>query len=214
MLPAKVTVILLLCCSVSPVPLLAQQAGAMLYPVGQVTVNGNPVANSTALFPGDKVQCGADSSANITANGASAQLAAYSSLTWQPQAFQFQGGSLTVVAQAPWQVKIGAMSVSLGAELTKIEVTQREDVALIKLLSGSATLNEGGQTTALKVDFTVARPNPAGNVAVPAAAAKHASHVGVILVVVGGAAAAGIGLGARGGGGGSSTGPPVSPSIP
>ena len=209
---AKTTLILLLCCSLSPVLLLAQEAGAVLFPAGQVTVNGNPVANSTAVFPGDKVQSGADSSANILAKGASAQMAAHSSLTWQPQALQFQDGSLTVVAQAPWQVHIGAMTVSLGAELTKIEVTQREDVALIKLLKGSATLSEGGQTTALKVDFTVARPNPAGEAAVPAAAAKHSSHTGVIVVVVAGAAAAGIGLGARGGG--SSAPRPVTPSVP
>lgn len=210
---ARKTLALLLCCCLSPAMLLAQEAGAMLYPTGQVTVNGHPAANSTALFPGDKVQTGPDSAASITANGGSAQIGADSSVIWQPQAIQFQAGSLTVVAQAPWQVHIAAMTVSLGAEATKVEVTQREDVALIKLLSGSATLTEGGQTTALKVDFTVARPNPAGNAPGPVAVAKHKSNVGIILLVVGAGAAAGAGLGLRGKG--SSTTPqPISPSVP
>ncbi len=210
----KTGLILLLCCSVSPTPLLAQEAGAMLLANGQVTVNGKAVSNSASLFPGDKVQSGAESGATISAKGASANLAAHSAVTWQPQALQFENGSMTLAAQAPWQLRIGAMTVSLGGETSKVEVTQREDVTLIKLLQGSATLNEGGQTTPLKVNFTVARPNAMASAALPAApAAKHSSHTALILLGVGGAAAVGVGLGAHGGKS-SSTQQPISPTVP
>jgi hypothetical protein len=202
--------ILLLCCSLSPVLLLAQEAGGMLSAVGHVTVNGNPVTNPTAVFPGDKIQTGADSSANIMAKGTTVQMGAHSSVTWESQGFLFQDGSVTLTGQAPWQIHIGAKTVSLGAEATQVEVTQRENVALIKLLKGSATLNEGGQTTALKVDFTVARPSAPATTSAPVTAVQRSSHAGIIVVAVGGAAAAGIGLALRGGG--SKT--PVSPSVP
>ena len=210
---ARTTLVLLLCCALSPVQLLAQEAGAMLSATGQVTVNGTPVSGSVAVFPGDKVQIGADSSANIVAKGATATLGPRCSLTWQAQSIQLQDGSLTLAAQSPWKVSVGPMTVSLGTDLTKLEVAQREDVALFKLLQGSATLSEAGKTTPLRVGFTVAHPNPAGKPAAPAvAAATHSSHTALIVVAVAGGAAAAIGLAARGGG--STTQTPVSPSVP
>ncbi|MGH9524038.1 MAG: hypothetical protein ACRD3E_16060 [Terriglobales bacterium] len=214
MIRAKSILVLLLCCSLSPLPLPAQGAGAMLYATGQVTVNGHAAANSIAIFPGDHVVVGPNSSATISAQLFSAQVAGQSDVTWEQQAIAFRNGSLTVAAQAPWQVHIGEMTVSLGPEMSKVEVIQREDVALVKLEQGSANLNEAGQTTALKVGFTVARPHvmvastPASSV--PAAAGAHSSHIGIIAVAAGGAAAAGIGLGLRGHG----TQTPVSPSVP
>lgn len=205
-------VAVLLCCSLSPLSLLAQGAGAMLNSAGQVTVNGRSAANSTAIFPGDRIQVGPNSSATISAQGMSAQIAADSAVTWQQQAVEFQNGSLTMSAQAPWQVRIGTTSISLGPDMAKVEIVQREDVALIKLVQGSATLNENGQITAMKIGFTVARPNPIAPVSAsaPAATGAHGSHIGIIALVAGGGAAAGIGLGLRGHG--SQT--PVSPSAP
>jgi hypothetical protein len=209
---ARTMLVLLLCCAVSPVRMVAQEAGAMLSASGQVTVNGTPVSGSVAVFPGDKIHSGPDSSANILTKGTTATLGQNSSLTWQPQGIQLQDGSLTLAAQSPWKVSVGPMTVALGSELTKIEVSQREDVALFKLVQGSATLSEAGKTTPLKVGFTVAHPNSAGKAAAPAVAAKHSSHTALIVVLVAGGAAAGIGLGAKGGG--SKTQTPVSPSVP
>ena len=215
MIGVKKIVAMLLCCSVSPLPLPAQGAGAMLYATGQVTVNGHAVTNSSAIFPGDRVQVGPSSSATISAHGLSAQVAAQSDVTWEQQAVDFQAGSMTISSQAPWQVHIGGLTVSPGPEMSKVEVIQREDVALVKLEEGSASLTEAGQTTALKVGFTVARPHAvtasAGSTSVPAAAGAHSSHIGIIAVAVGGAVAAGVGLGLRGHG---SNQVPVSPSVP
>src|SRR4051812_10867156 len=209
---SRTTLVLVLCCALLPVSLPAQEAGAMLTPVGQVTVNGAPVSGSSAIFPGDKVQVGANGSANIAAKGATATLSQNSSLIWQPQSPQLQDGSLTLAAQSPWKVNVGSMSVSLGPEATKLEVSQRDDVALFKLVQGSASLSEGGQTTVLKVGFTVARPSLAAKAAVPSVAATHSSHTAIIVVAAAGGAAAAIGLAARGGG--SKTQTPVSPSVP
>jgi hypothetical protein len=208
----RTILVLLLCCAVSPVRLLAQEAGAMLSATGQVSVNGTPVSSSVAVFPGDKVQVGANSSANVIAKGATTTLGPQTSLTWQSQTIQLQDGSLTLAAQAPWKVSVGPMTVALGSELTKVEVAQREDVALFKLVQGSAILSEAGKTTPLKVGFTVAHPNPAGRPAVPAVAAAHSSHTALIVVAVAGGAAAAIGLAAHGGG--SKTQAPISPSVP
>ena len=206
---------ILVCCSLSPLPLLAQGAGAMLYTTGQVTVNGHAATSSAAIFPGDRVQVGPNSSASISSQGISAQASSDTVVTWQQQAIDFQSGSLSVSGQGPWQVQIGNMTVSLGPEMSKVEVIQRDDVAMVKLLQGSATLNEAGQTTALKTGFTVARPHtvaPVSGASLPPATATHSSHVAIIVVAVGGAAAAGIGLGLRGHK--DTTGTPVSPSAP
>lgn len=206
--------IFVLCCTLSPLPLLTQTTGAMLLPTGQVTVNGHAVTSSTAVFAGDHVQVGANSAAIVTARGMSAQMQAQSAITWQQQAIEFQGGSLTVAAQSPWQVRAGSMTVSLGSQLSKVEIVQRDDVAMVKLLEGSATLNQAGQTTALQAGFTVARPMPpamGATQAAPAVAASHASHTGLILLGVAAAGAAGAGLALKGHGSNSA---PVSPAVP
>jgi hypothetical protein len=211
------TLVVLICCCLSPLPFLAQASGAMLYATGQVTVNGRAVANSSAILAGDRIEVGPSSSATMAAPGMSAQIGAQSAVTWRQQALEFQNGSMTVSAKMPWQVQIGSTSVSLGPEMSKVEVIQREDVALVKLVQGSGSVNEAGQTTALKIGFTVARPHPAvvaqAGSSVPPATATHASHVGIIAAVAGGAAAAGIGLGLRGHGS-TQTQTPVSPSVP
>ena len=211
---AKQLVVVLLCIGMSPRVLLSQTAGAMLSASGQVTVNGHPVANSIAIFPGDRIETAAGAGATISGPGVSAQVGQSSAVTWQAQMVQFENGAALVAAQAPWHVRIGDMDVALGTEATKIEVTQREDVSLIKLLQGSATLNEGGQSTALKVGFTVARPNAAGmHPAAAATGAKHSSHTALILVGVGGGAAAGIGV-ALGSKGSNSQQRPATASVP
>lgn len=209
---------ILLCFTLSPLTLAAQTPGALLYATGQVTINARAVSNSSPVFPGDRIQVGPNSSASITAEGFSAQISPQSSINWQQQALEFQTGSVTVAAKSPWQVHIGTTTVSLGSQLSKIEVIQREDVALIKLDEGSANLDEAGQVTALKTGFTVARPHAAAveqsSSPVPAATTgAHSSHIGIIVLVAGGAAAAGIGLGLKGGSHGT-TPSPVSPSVP
>ena len=211
---AKKLVVVLLCIGITPRLVLSQAAGAMLSAAGQVTVNGHSVANSIAIFPGDRIETAAGSGATISAPGVSVQVGERSAVTWQAQLVQFENGAALISAKAPWHVRIGDKDVALGTEATKLEVTQREDVSLIKLLQGSATLNEGGQSTALKVGFTVARPNAAGmHPAAAATGAKHSSHTSLILVGVGGGAAAGIGA-ALGSKGSNSQQRPATASVP
>lgn len=207
---------IVLCCSFVPLPLPAQGSGAMLYATGQVTVNGHAAASTSAIFPGDSIRVGPNGSATISAQGMSTQVQQNSELVLQSQSIEFQNGSVTVAARAPWQIHFGTTTVSMGQEMSKVDVTQREDVALVKLQEGSATLNEGGQTTALKAGFTVARPHALATEAAstssgPAISPTHGSHLGIIAVVVGGGAAAGIGLALKGHG---STQTPISPSAP
>lgn len=217
MIPVKRCLAILLCCCLTTLPLPAQTAGAMLYSTGQVTVNGRAVANPSAIFPGDSIQVAPNSSASVTGPGLNAEISPQSAVSWQQNALEFQAGSITVSGQAPWQIHIGSMTVSLGSQMSKVEIIQREDVALVKLDAGSANLDEAGQTSALKVGFTVARPHTvaveqAGKSVPAATTGAHSSHIGIIAVVVGGAAAAGIGLGLKGKG--TSTPTPVSPTVP
>jgi hypothetical protein len=201
--------ILALCCTFTAAAALAQQDNTVVQSSGRFTINGRAATDSSVLLPGDVVETSADP-AVIIAKGLVLNLGPNSTVRYQAPRIEFSRGSVVAATSAPqWQVAVGQAAIVATSATAKVEVTERENLALIKLLEGAASLQEGTQVTALQPGFTVARPLPTAPEV--AKARKPASKAPIIAAAAGGGIAAVI-FAARGKGGESRT--PSSPAAP
>jgi hypothetical protein len=146
---------------------VADSGGTLLYAQGSVLVNGKAVTDSIALFPGNTVQTGVDSSASITLAGSTLMLSANSRMTFQPDTISLQEGAVTVGTSSRISLRDGCLKVTpVGTNWTKYEVvdltklakvTAQKESITVESTSGltassrpsgaaAATLNEGQET--------------------------------------------------------------------
>jgi hypothetical protein len=121
---------------VFPISVLAQaNEAAMVYGKGSVRVNGNLMpAFTLAIFPGDSIETGADSTANVNAPGASISLQAESFIKYAINSVTLQRGTVSVVASRAMQVNAGELAaVPASSNETEFEVF--EAGALIHVLA-------------------------------------------------------------------------------
>src|ERR1700716_143827 len=76
--------------------LAGETASAMLYTNGAAWLNGGDVPKSAALFAGDMLQTGPDSTASIQSNGSSVMVLADSLVKFQGLAVELEHGSVRV----------------------------------------------------------------------------------------------------------------------
>src|SRR5579864_5846670 len=94
--PARSALILLLAFLLPASPLAAQTGGPMLYPKGNVLVDGREVNAAIALFAGDKVQTSASGTASLTAPGSTVLLSPNTFFTYGQGALEVGCGHLLV----------------------------------------------------------------------------------------------------------------------
>lgn len=198
---------LALCCTLSPLPVFSQQQGPVVQSAGKFRINERAATNGAVLLPGDSLQTSSEA-AVVVAKGLVLNLGPNSLVTYQAPKIEFGRGSVVVTTSAPgWQVGVGAASIVATSASAKVEVVAKENVALIKLLEGAATLHEGTEATPLQIGFTVARPLAS----TPAVAAKKPKSKAPYIAAAAGGGVAAVVFAAKGSG---SSRTPSSPARP
>lgn len=211
------------CLALLSLSTFAEDARAILSISGKVTVNGKAVqGSSTPIFDGDRIEVGSDSTAGITSNGSIMTLDANSSLTYQRGTVNFGCGTAILSASGTSITAIiNGIRVSFGAQPSKVQISDKDGVLLVKTLAGSAEIQEASGTSALAEGFSLARPGSTncataqtGTTTESKTVKPHSNSTTYILIGVGAGGAVGAALAVAGGKGkGSNTGP-TSPSAP
>ena len=191
------------------------QAG-VIYPQAGVTLRGNPVFTSTAVYAGDQIQTGALSTL-LTGDGISLQLKPHTSLVFG-KAAELGCGGLVLVSSKSVPVRFAGLEVTPAGNPAKLEVDNLGGSTSVAVRSGAATVNEAGKLSQLREGQSITRastqrcPAPMAGARAGAQPTTASSFLGGgnLYWVVGGAAGAGIVAGVLATRGGKR----VSPSAP
>ncbi len=121
---------------------MADTNAAMLRGKGIVSVNGNPVSQSISLFPGDRVQTGADSTASITAKGMALILSAKTQLVLEEKGILVHSGSALVMSTGALQVGKWSVAAASG-ERVRFGVQSQNGTLEIAALEESLSVSDG-----------------------------------------------------------------------
>ncbi|HKU21532.1 MAG TPA: hypothetical protein VJQ50_11000 [Terriglobales bacterium] len=207
---------------VSPAPAAAPAtvapASAVLMPHGSVMLNGKSAADSTALFPGDRVQVAGGSYASINGKGSLLVLQPGSSVVYTGKALDLQQGGVAVSTLDGMPVNTEGLSVTPRTGHGKYDVLDDNGSVQIASLEGDLNILDGGQATVLPAGQQTTRDRrkkaaddpPQGPPETPPATASGGFPTGKVLLIggaVGGGVAAAILLT-------RSSSKPVSPAVP
>ena len=166
---------------------LADSNSAMLQASGVVKINENSVTRSSAVFQGDRIATGKDSSASITATGASILMAPNSLLTFAGKQVNLSAGSARF--NGPISVSAGGMTISPASANARFEVRYEAAQVHVTSLEGNLSVNDGKQTTLLESGKTMASAK------LPAVPQSRNSIGGGAGLIIGLALAAGLAAG-------------------
>lgn len=130
---------------------VAAPNGAMLYTTGSASVNGSSVSHSSAIFPGDVVQTGSASEANINASGASVTLAPNSSLRFEAAGVSIVEGSINIgTSRRDLATSAGIVKVTPASDAwTEFEISHRNGAVQIIARKGDIDVSAGSETFTL-----------------------------------------------------------------
>jgi len=129
----------------------AGPTGAMLYTTGSASVNGSAVSHSSAIFPGDLVQTGSASQANINASGASVTVAENSSLRFEAAGVSIVEGSISIgTSRRDLATTAGVVTVTpASGDWTEFEINHHNGAVEIIARKGNVNVSAGSKTFTL-----------------------------------------------------------------
>ena len=190
----------------------ADSQGAMIYASNSVIVNGNQIAKTSAIFPGDKVTVPVNSSAKIMLKGSSVVVPKSTTLT-------FTGDSVMLDPQAAVAVdttsglaarvkdikispaKEGKSSYQVARFNGQIYVAAKQGSVLVASATGDRVINEGS---------TASVPDPSPQAPAPGTTGVSGGGMPTWVAILIGGAVAGVAAGVAI----ATTGTPSSPSTP
>jgi hypothetical protein len=210
-----VTVVLLLVCPSAI--MMAERPTAMLYASGSVTLNGVPVANSTAVFDGDGIATAGASGVSINRSGSSLVVDPNSSIQYRDDGFSITKGVARVRTSTGMRAHWDSLSVIPKTGTASFDVSTDGNTLLVSSRAGSLTLTDGVETATLEPGSTArVSVDPQDQGPKPAATTrgeekKHKKRL-IIILLAGYAAAvtAIVVCSIECGGGGN----PISPIVP
>lgn len=130
-------------------PAVATPASAVLMPHGSVVLNGHPATDSTALFPGDRIQVPEGSYANINGQGSLTVLQPGSSAVYNGKGLDLQQGGVAVSTLEGMPVNTEGLTIAPRAGHGKYDVLDDNGTVQIASLEGDLSVMDGGKTTVL-----------------------------------------------------------------
>ena len=193
-----------------PGTLMGADKIAMLYGTGSVTVNANPVTHPSAVFAGDNIHTGSDSSVTLTFPGTQVNLPANSSIVYQPNQILMNQGSALLQARKGTVAHLAGLTIAPAGQSAKFQLTQVPGKVQVAALDGALTISDGlhrvslpagkemsEESSASAPDSKSKGPDSSGSAPAPAVTGGLPGWVvgaiaaGVAGGVVGGLAAAG-----------------------
>ena len=130
--------------------LMADATSAMLRASGSVSVNGAPIEQAIAIFPGDRVQTSANSIATLTNEGSSVTMPGNSSLVFSRSFVNVLCGTAMVTTRRGMSVRVSNLLVQPArGEQARFQVTQDEAELHIIAREGTLAIDNGAATSSL-----------------------------------------------------------------
>jgi hypothetical protein len=150
--------------AVTPAAVLAADSGAaMLYGRGPVWLNGNPLPNSSAIFPGDVIKTQPESLATLDASGSGVTVLPDSLVKFGGNAVTLEHGSVNVATSVGMVAIAGVVTVTPAANTwTEFEVENTDGVVQVFGSKGTVNVNCGKGTANLS-EGEQASPDGSGN---------------------------------------------------
>jgi hypothetical protein len=127
----------------------ATPASAVLMPHGSIVLNGHPAVDSTALFPGDRIQVPQGSYASINGQGSLTVLQPGSSAVYTGKGLDLQQGGVAVSTLEGMPVNTEGLNIAPSAGHGKYDVLDDNGTVQIASLEGDLSVMDGGKTTVL-----------------------------------------------------------------
>jgi hypothetical protein len=130
---------------------------AMLYSHGGTMLNGTAVPRSSALFPGDLVQTGADSVANINSTGSTLLVLNDSLIQYEGDSLKLEHGGVSISTSKSMSAKAGDIKISPAKDVltefeirdvdARVQIVARKGDLSVTDQNGTSTLAQGEETT-------------------------------------------------------------------
>jgi ferric-dicitrate binding protein FerR (iron transport regulator) len=169
-------------------PAMADLNAAMLHAKGKATVNGNAVSNSQAVFAGDQVRTGKDSSATLTLAGSIVTLPSESGVVFGNNALAVNEGGVTITTSRGMTVTAGGLRIQpADGQKGRFEVTQSGGRVRVSALQGRLAVSDGKQTTMIEPGHQMTTAGSSLGNKPAAASSLSGAALAVIVAVVAGA---------------------------
>jgi len=149
--------------AITPASLLAADSGAaMLYGRGPVWLNGSPLPNSSAVFPGDLIKTQPESLATLDASGSGIIVLPDSVVKFEGKAVTLEHGSVNVATSAGMVAIVGVVTVTPASNTwTEFEVGDANGSVQVFASKGSINVYCGKDTANLS-EGEQANPDDSG----------------------------------------------------
>ena len=149
--------------AITPASLLAADSGgAMLYGRGPVLLNGSPLPNSSAVFPGDLIKTQPESLATLDASGSGVIVLPDSVVKFEGKAVTLEHGSVNVATSVGMVAIAGVVTVTPASNTwTEFEVGNTNGTVQVFASKGSVSVNCGKDTANL-TEGEQANPDDSG----------------------------------------------------
>src|SRR3954468_8434290 len=126
-----------------PVSLTAQAVPAILNVQGSANVNGSPVPGHGNLFPGDRLQTMAGSSASVTGDAMSVTIPENSSVVFGDNKLDLSCGGATVTTMKGTEIRSVGLVIKPVGGTAKFSVFNNSEGLTIAPAQGSVTIDDG-----------------------------------------------------------------------
>jgi hypothetical protein len=126
-----------------PVSLTAQAVPAILNVQGSANVNGSPVPGHGNLFPGDRLQTMAGSSASVTGDAMSVTIPENSSVVFGDNKLDLSCGGATVSTTKGTEIRSVGLVIKPVSNTAKFSVFNNSEGLTIAPAQGSVTVDDG-----------------------------------------------------------------------
>ena len=126
-----------------PMALIAEGTPAILNVQGSANVNGSPVPGHGNLFPGDRLQTMAGSSATVTADSMNVSIPENSSVVFGDNKLDLSCGGATVSTMKGSQIRSVGLVVKPVTNVAKFSVFNNAEGLTIAPSQGSVTVDDG-----------------------------------------------------------------------
>lgn len=127
------------------VSMIAADRGAMLYPVGPVTVNGADTSRSRAIFDGDQVKTAADAGTTIMATGSTVLVTSNSAVTFRNGAIEVASGGASIRTSSGMRGRVANVDVTPVAK-ANFQVMLHGNEIVIAAKEGAVQLFDGHES--------------------------------------------------------------------
>ena len=147
----------------------ADSGGVMLYPQGQVLVNGAPVERSQAGFAGDRYQTSKDSALVLSGFGSSIQIAPSSDVSYLASGLRVNSGNTMISTTGSLAASIMNLTVKPVNPQARYQIQQNATQVIIAAHEGALRVSDGQierivePGMALVADLDPQAPSQTGN---------------------------------------------------